>query len=75
MSAGNGAAAGPVQYEAQSPAMQARMCAILWAEQPGVYAWVLGYAAAGRPPSQVRKRRAPDLVTAEPEERSMVGGR
>lgn len=71
----NGNGAEPARYEPQSPGMQARMCSILWAEAPGVYAWVLGYAAAGRPPSQPRKRRAPDLAEPEPVERMTVGGR
>ena len=75
MSAGNGDQAEPLRYEAPSAAMGERMLAILWAEQPAVYAWCLGYAATGQPPHKPRdrKRRAPDLVEPEPV-RSLVGG-
>jgi hypothetical protein len=76
VTAGNGRSADRIVYEAPSPAMGARMLAILHTELPEVYAWALGYAATGMPPSKPRhRRRAPDLVDGlEPVERSTVGG-
>jgi hypothetical protein len=78
VSAGNGKSDGRVAYEAPSPAMGARMLAVCHTELPEVYAWLLGYAATGMPPSKPRHRhRAPDLVDGpgDAEQRSMVGGR
>jgi hypothetical protein len=79
VSAANGAAAaaGPTVYEAPSPAMGARMLAILWAEMPSVYGWCLGYASSGMAPNLPRgnaRKKSPDQVDPAEVERSMVGG-
>jgi hypothetical protein len=76
VSAGNGRAADHIVYEAPSAAIGGRMLAICHTELPEVYAWLLGYAATGMPPSKPRHRhRAPDLVDGLGDvERSTVGG-
>lgn len=67
-----------VTYEPPSPQLGARMLALLFVEFPPVYAWLMGYAATGEPPSKprVRKSAPPDMIDSDGagNVRSIVGG-
>jgi hypothetical protein len=57
-----------IVYEKPSETHAARMLAICHTELPGVYAWLLGYAATGVPPSKPRGhagQAAPDNLDAD----------
>lgn len=59
---------GPQRYEEPSEQLGKLMLAICHTELPAVYAWLLGYAATGAPPSLPRgnvRQAAPDQIDAD----------